>query len=164
MSSCSVYESWKNWVAISYRVWYLCNAVNFLTIPTKGTHSSPVSSPFRARYGVYFVLSNADLYSASTIAVMSAISCYIGLCYNGTRLYNIQGIVTIDPCGIKVIPTNLKMCSQVTLKLRIISNASKFMIVRISRQVRAMVVWDANFSNGGLWYSHAFSLFVLNSF
>ena len=36
---------------------------------------------------MYFVGSNCDSYSASVIAVMYAISCYIGPHYNGTRLY-----------------------------------------------------------------------------
>ena len=45
------------------------------------------SSPVRARYWIYFVGSNCDLYFASVTAVMYAISCYIGPGYNGTRLY-----------------------------------------------------------------------------
>ena len=45
------------------------------------------SSPVRARYGIYFVGSNCDLYFASVTAVVYAISFYIGPSYNGTRLY-----------------------------------------------------------------------------
>ena len=38
-------------------------------------------------YGMYFVDSNRDLYSASVTAVMYSISIYIWPCYNSTRLY-----------------------------------------------------------------------------
>ena len=51
--------------------------------PQKTSHSSPV----RARYGVCFVGSDPDLYSASVTAVMYAILCYIGPHYNGSQLY-----------------------------------------------------------------------------
>ena len=47
-------------------------------------------SPIRARYGMYFVDSNSDLYFASVTAVMFAISSYIGPCYNGTWLYTVK--------------------------------------------------------------------------
>ena len=49
----------------------------------KNTHSLPV----RTRYGVSWVGSHVDIYFAPLSAVMYAISCDIGSCYNGTRLY-----------------------------------------------------------------------------
>ena len=57
-----------------------------LKIPTETPHSSPV----RASYGVSFVGSHSDLYSASVTAVMHTISFHIGPRYNGTRLYSTQ--------------------------------------------------------------------------
>ena len=50
------------------------------------------SSSVRARYGVSFVGSASDWYSASVPAMTCAISCYIGPCYNGTRLYVSLGL------------------------------------------------------------------------
>ena len=38
-------------------------------------------------YGVFFVDSNSDLYSTSVTAVLYAVLCYIGPCYNGTWLH-----------------------------------------------------------------------------
>ena len=42
------------------------------------SQSTSHSSPVRARYGIYFVDTNSDLYSASITSMMYAISCYIG--------------------------------------------------------------------------------------
>ena len=65
-------------------VWCHYNMVNFCSQFLWNTsHSSPV----RVRYGMYFLCSNCDLYSAWPTAVVYAVSCCIGLCYNGTRLY-----------------------------------------------------------------------------
>ena len=47
----------------------------------------PHISPVRARYGVSFVGSDLDWYSASVPAMMCAITCYIIPRFNGTRLY-----------------------------------------------------------------------------
>ena len=49
--------------------------------PQNSSHTSPV----RARCRMYFMGSICDLYSASVTAVLYAISCWIGSCYNGTR-------------------------------------------------------------------------------
>ena len=49
------------------------------------------SSPDRARYGMYFVGSNSNIYSAPTSAVMCAILSHIGPRYNDSRLY--------EPCS-----------------------------------------------------------------
>ena len=59
------------------------NAVYFPKYIQNTSHSLPV----RERYGMYFVNSNCDLYSASVTEVMWEISSYIGSCYNGTWLY-----------------------------------------------------------------------------
>ena len=57
---------------------------NFLSkYSRKARHSSPV----RARYGVSFVGSAADWYSASISPVICTISCYIRPRYIGTRPY-----------------------------------------------------------------------------
>ena len=53
----------------------------------KSSQNTSHTSPVRARYGMYFVGLNCDSYPASVTAVMYAISCYIGMCYNGTELY-----------------------------------------------------------------------------
>ena len=53
----------------------------------KSLYKKPHSSPVRTRHGVYFVGPTSDLYSASIPAVMYAILCYTGLCYNSTELY-----------------------------------------------------------------------------
>ena len=50
----------------------------FSQIPTKFI-------PYLARYGIYFVGSNYDLYYSSVAAVVYAISCCIGSLYNDTR-------------------------------------------------------------------------------
>ena len=50
----------------------------FFQIPTKFI-------PYLARYGIYFVGSNCDLYYSSVAAVVYAISCCIGSLYNDTR-------------------------------------------------------------------------------
>ena len=68
----------------SYTVQYRYNAVNILPEFSQKTHHS---SPVRARYGVSFVDSISYSYSTPVTAVMYAISCYIGLRYNGTHLY-----------------------------------------------------------------------------
>ena len=52
----------------------------------ESSQKTPNSSPVRARYGMYYVRSNSDLYSASVFTVICAISCYIGSRYNGIRL------------------------------------------------------------------------------
>ena len=54
---------------------------------TESSQNTSHSSPVRARYGVYFVCSNCGLYFVPITAVMYAVSCYIGLRYNGTWLY-----------------------------------------------------------------------------
>ena len=59
------------------------NAVNFLQNCQKTSHSSLTS----ARYGMYFLGLNLDLYSASVTAVIYEISCYIGPRFNSTPLY-----------------------------------------------------------------------------
>ena len=58
-------------------------AVNFSQKSRKRHHSSPV----RASYGVSFVDTISDLYSAPMTDVMYAISCNIWSHYDGTRLY-----------------------------------------------------------------------------
>ena len=50
----------------------------------KSSHKRPHSSP---RYGVSFVTSNSDSYSASVKVEMLMILCYIGSLYNGTPVY-----------------------------------------------------------------------------
>ena len=69
------------------------NVVNFLTnIHKKAPHSSPA----RARYGVTFVCSPSDWYSASVPAISCAISYHIGPHYNSTRqVFSITPVVTL---------------------------------------------------------------------
>ena len=52
------------------------------------THSifSKILTKPRARCGVSFVGQNSDIYSASVTEVVYAVSCYIGLRYNGTQV------------------------------------------------------------------------------
>ena len=47
----------------------------------------------RAKYGVFFVDLNFDLYSAAVNAVLYALLCYIGPRYKGIRLHIDQCIV-----------------------------------------------------------------------
>ena len=54
-------------------------------ILTKYLQKTPHGSPSRTSYGVYFVDSASDWYSASIPAMMYALPCYIGPCYNGSR-------------------------------------------------------------------------------
>ena len=68
---------------IAYTLRCRYNAVHFLKKLRKVPHSSPV----RAKYGVSFVGSAPDWYSASVPAMMYAICWYIGPRYNATRLY-----------------------------------------------------------------------------
>ena len=42
------------------------------------SQSTSHRSPVRVRYGIYFVDTNSDLYSASITSMMYAISCYLG--------------------------------------------------------------------------------------
>ena len=57
----------------------------FSKIFTKTSHSTPV----RARYGVSFVDSASDWYSAWVPAIIFAKSYYNGPCYNSFRLYQV---------------------------------------------------------------------------
>ena len=59
------------------------NAVNFPPNPHE-------------RHPITCLVQTHDFYSASAIAVMYAISCYIGLHYNGTRYWNIS-FICINP-------------------------------------------------------------------
>ena len=52
----------------------------------KSSQETPYSSPIRVRYGVSFVSSLSDLYSAAAIAVLYVISWYIRPRYNDTWL------------------------------------------------------------------------------
>ena len=70
-------------ISVTVRCCYDAHTVVFLPNPHKNTHSSPM----RARCGVSFVGSKFDRYSDSVAAVMFAISCDTGPCYNSTRLY-----------------------------------------------------------------------------
>ena len=84
--TCTKFGSFTWWRTAIWENRVRChhNAVNFLSNPHKihPFHSSPVGT----RYGMYFVGSNFDLYSASFTAVMYVISHYFGLRYNGTWL------------------------------------------------------------------------------
>ena len=53
----------------------------------KSSQKTPHSLPTSLSYGVFFVDQHSDIYSALVTEVMDTISCYIGLRYNGTRLY-----------------------------------------------------------------------------
>ena len=76
---------WPTFPMLNALYWNIqCGAVITRSNFSQNTsHSSPV----RARYGMYFVGSNRDLYSVSVTVVIGAISCHIGPRYNGTRLY-----------------------------------------------------------------------------
>ena len=63
-----------------------CSAIKAL-IFTQILKKTPYSLPIRVRYGVFFMDSDSDLYFISVTAVLYAISCHIGPCYNGTLLY-----------------------------------------------------------------------------
>ena len=74
----SVLDSCGSWTTV--RCCY--NAVNFL----RNHHDQHyIDSPARARCGIYFVGTNS--YLCSVNVVLYRISCYIGVRYNGTRLY-----------------------------------------------------------------------------
>ena len=60
------------------------NAVDFLN---KYSQKTPYSSPVWARYGVSFVDTASEWYSAWFSAIIYIISYYIGARYNGTWLY-----------------------------------------------------------------------------
>ena len=64
-----------------------CSAVITRPISSKYSQKTPHSSPVTASYGVSFVGSASDRYSASMPAMMCAISCYVGLHYNSIRMY-----------------------------------------------------------------------------
>ena len=51
------------------------------------SQKTPYSLPVRARYGVSFLDSTSDWYSASVPAIIYAIFYYFGMHYNGTWLY-----------------------------------------------------------------------------
>ena len=68
---------------IAYTVRCRYNAVNFI----QNAHKRHTIARPLGRGMVCLLLINTDLYSASIIAVMCAISCYIGPRYNGTWLY-----------------------------------------------------------------------------
>ena len=70
--------------AIRHTVRRRYKVVNFLTNIHKNT---PHSSPVKARYGVYFVDSTSDWYSASIPAMIYVVAYFIGPRYNSTRLY-----------------------------------------------------------------------------
>ena len=61
------------------------NRSNFLQNPNK---RYPIAYPLGRGMECLFMGSNFNLYSDSITAAMFAISCYIGLFYNGTRLYS----------------------------------------------------------------------------
>ena len=71
-------------------MWCRYNAVTFLLNHQK---RHPVMASYQkrhlamARYGVSFVYSNPDLYSASIVAVMYVVSCYSGPRNHGIWLY-----------------------------------------------------------------------------
>ena len=79
------------WLDSTVRCRY--NVVSFLTnIHKKAPHSSLAG----ARYGVTFVCSPSDWYSASVPAISCAISYHIGPHYNGTRqVFSITLVVTL---------------------------------------------------------------------
>ena len=84
---------------ISIQCWY--NVVIFFPKFAQNTSHGP---PIRVRYGVSFVGSNSDIYSASVAAVMYAIWCYIGWRYNNTWLYWLMiENKNIFPCFLKTI-------------------------------------------------------------
>ena len=66
-----------------------CNALQLQRgqFSQKYLQKTPHRSPWRATYGMSFVVSGSDWHSAWVLAMMFAISRYIGLRYNGTRLY-----------------------------------------------------------------------------
>ena len=61
----------------------------------KYSRKTPHGSPVRVRYGVSFVGSASDWYSAAVPAMLCALSYYIILCYNGTWLYIPWGYLTV---------------------------------------------------------------------
>ena len=93
-----------HWPVRKHRVQCLYNTVNFY----QNSHKrQPHSSSIRVRYGLSFVGSYSDLYSASVTAAMYAISCYIVPHYNGTWLQVLcqispilgkQTVINIEPC------------------------------------------------------------------
>ena len=85
-----------------YNLWCHYNKV----ISPKSSQNTSHSSSVRARYGMYFVGSNSDLYSDSVTAVMYAISCYIRLHNNGTWLYlvHIWGLLCQKQVSSNYIP------------------------------------------------------------
>ena len=72
----------KSWIKYNRGQCHI-NTVNFLK---KFSQQTPHIWPIRVRYGVSFVSTKTDSCSASFIAVLCAILCYIRLCYNGTGL------------------------------------------------------------------------------
>ena len=90
------FASWQQCLVIHGIIYNLFSLPGSLycVVPLYRNQFSPISSqltphisPVRARYGVSIVNTYSDLCSASVTRVLYAISCYIGLRYNSTRLY-----------------------------------------------------------------------------
>ena len=76
--------------SIPSTVWCRYNVVNFI----QNLHKRhPIARPLGPDMVCLFLCSNSDLYAASVTqshTVMSAISCNLGLRYNGTQLYHVK--------------------------------------------------------------------------
>ena len=76
-----------------------CDAVITWPILSQILKKTPHSSPIRSRYGVSFVDSQSDSYSASVPVIIHVISYNIGPHYNGIRLYHISIMQTSQMTG-----------------------------------------------------------------
>ena len=87
----------------------------------KYSRKAPHSSPVGARYGVSFVGSAPEWYSASVPAMIYAICWYIGPRYNGTRLYS-SAIRAMCHALLWIQVAPKSWMNHVTLNLRIPTN------------------------------------------
>ena len=98
INECSLYMYWdwnlqrSHWrfsasISIANTREIQCDAVITRSIFSKIFTKTPHSSHLRARYGMSFVYSTSDWYSASIPAIICAISYYTEPCDNGTWLY-----------------------------------------------------------------------------
>ena len=88
--------------AVSISSWIQCGVVITRSISPKYSRKTLHRSPVRARYGVSFVGSASDWYSAAVHAMVCAISCYIRPLYRQSTVCMLSMISRViidqDPC------------------------------------------------------------------
>ena len=97
----------KQPVLLSYAVWYSAMPFSCGQFSCRHSQKIPHSSPFRTKYGMYFI-GPSVWYSTSVAAFVYAISCNIGPCYKGIRLY--MGNSLLDFKRTLRIKRNISVC------------------------------------------------------